>query len=308
MAATHLDLNSYRTTIALDQPFRPSAQPVGPQQQEEAARTALAGLLRERATDDLGMTPDSAASLTGEQTRRALRAVLNVRGPGPRPEGVDEALDALLGGERETRDIADAAGLATIAETYPSTGYAAAGSTVLWQGDIITLSADAVVNAANSQMLGCFLPLHACIDNALHSAAGPRLRDDCATIMALQGRAERTGDAKITRGYQLPARNVLHTVGPVVSGALTAGHERLLAQAYRSCLEVAAERGDVRSVAFCSISTGVFGFPKLPAARIALATVSDWMAAHPVRLDRVVFNVWSEADLAVYVQALTEER
>jgi O-acetyl-ADP-ribose deacetylase (regulator of RNase III) len=308
MAASPLDLDDYRTAIALNQPFVPSARPAGPRQQDEAARTALTALLRERAIDDLGLTPDSAAHLTARQTRRALRVALNLRAPGPRPEGVDEALDALLGGERETRGIVDAAALATIAETHPSTGYAAADSTVLWQGDMTTLAADAVVNAANSRLLGCFRPLHSCIDNALHSAAGPRLRDDCATIMALQRGAERTGAAKITRGYQLPARMVLHTVGPVVDGALTTEHERLLAQAYRSCLDVAADTGDVRSVAFCSLSTGVFGFPKLPAARIALATVADWMASHPGRLDRVVFDVWDRSDLAVYEQALTGER
>ncbi|MFF5537215.1 macro domain-containing protein [Streptomyces cinerochromogenes] len=170
-----------------------------------------------------------------------------------------------------------------------------------------TLAADAVVNAANHALLGCFKPLHACIDNAIHTAAGPRLREDCHTIMSLQGGPEPTGSAKITRGYHLPARYVVHTVGPVVEGPLRPAHAQLLAASYRACLDLAAATGTIRTLAFCAISTGVFGYPKAPAARLALRTVADWLADHPGRLDRVVLTAFTDDDHATYRQALTEE-
>lgn len=148
---------------------------------------------------------------------------------------------------------------------------------VLWQGDITQLNADAIVNAANKYMLGCFQPLHACIDNAIHSAAGPQLREDCETIMSNQKESEMTGGAKITRGYNLPAKFDLHTVGPIVPKGteLTEKQKAELASCYQACLEVANEIGGIKTIAFCAISTGVFGFPKPDAANIAIKTVND---------------------------------
>ena len=175
----------------------------------------------------------------------------------------------------------------------------------LWHGDITRLRVDAIVNAANAQLLGCFQPFHACIDNAIHWAAGPRLREDCGRIMATQGHVEATGLAKITRGYNLPARFVVHTVGPIVHGHLTEGHRRELARCYRTCLDEAAEVGGIHTLAFCAISTGVFGFPKRPAAAVAIDAVSTWMEARPRMLSRVVFVVFSDEDRAAYTAALT---
>ncbi|MBR4906430.1 MAG: protein-ADP-ribose hydrolase [Clostridia bacterium] len=169
----------------------------------------------------------------------------------------------------------------------------------LWQGDITALAVDAIVNAANSALLGCFSPNHACIDNAIHTFAGVELRLACDEIIRTQGHEEPTGTAKITPGFNLPAKYVLHTVGPIVSGRLNEQHCELLASCYESCLELAAKHG-LESVAFCCISTGVFGFPQREAAEIAVDTVTAFQKEHPID---VIFNVFKEADLRIY-QAL----
>ncbi|MGX1563909.1 protein-ADP-ribose hydrolase [Streptomyces sp. NPDC055506] len=306
MHAAPLPLDAYRGAIALDEPFRPTGAPAA--RPAHLVRAALSALDKDPATTAADLGAGDADRLDDVAARRLLRAVLTVRRPGPLPADASELLDALLSSERAARTVTDPKRLPCIAEEFPdtATAYPAAERMVLWQGDITALGADAIVNAANSAMLGCFVPQHPCIDNAIHSAAGPRLRDDCHTIMTRQGHPEATGTAKITRGYHLPARYVLHTVGPIVDGVLRPTHERLLAASYRACLDLAADVADIRTVAFCSISTGVFGYPKRPAARIALDTVADWLDAHPGRLDRVIFNVYAPDDRAAYLDALTE--
>ena len=171
----------------------------------------------------------------------------------------------------------------------------------LWQGDITTLAADAIVNAANSQMLGCFVPCHGCIDNAIHTYAGVQLRTECASIMAGQ-EAEPTGSAKITKAYNLPCRYVLHTVGPIIYGSVTETDRKLLADCYRSCLELASAYG-LRSVAFCCISTGEFHFPNRLAAEIAIKTVGEWQKENPGQME-VIFNVFKDNDYKIYQQLL----
>ena len=156
------------------------------------------------------------------------------------------------------------------------------------------------MNAANSALLGCFIPCHGCIDNAIHSSAGLQLRDECAALMRAQGHEEPNGRAKLTRGYNLPAKHVIHTVGPIVRGPSPTARDRAdLAACYRSCLGLAAERG-LRSVAFCCISTGEFRFPQREAARIAVSTVHDVLGAGPSPVERVVFNVFKVDNLAIY--------
>ena len=172
------------------------------------------------------------------------------------------------------------------------------GDLYLWQGDITTLACDAIVNAANSGMLGCFRALHTCIDNCVHTFSGIQLRLKCAEIMDAQGHEEPTGQAKITPAYNLPSKYVIHTVGPIVEGPLTQEHRELLASSYRSCLEIAAENG-CESIAFCCISTGVFGFPKREAAQIAVQTVKDWKSEKNSPI-KVIFNVFGNEDLAIY--------
>lgn len=168
----------------------------------------------------------------------------------------------------------------------------------LWQGDITTLKCDAIVNAANSQMLGCFVPCHGCIDNAIHTYAGVQLRLACAELMRTQNHEEPTGRAKITPAYNLPCQYVLHTVGPIIRGRLTKREEELLASCYCSCLELAGKNG-VRSIAFCCISTGEFRFPNERAAEIAVETVKAYRQETQSGIE-VIFNVFKQMDYEIY--------
>ena len=228
--------------------------------------------------------------------------------------------DALLTEEREARGVVDGAALPTVAEERCTTMARGAASGagmdtadenfVLWQGDITRLAVDAIVNAANSALLGCFVPLHRCIDNAIHSAAGLALRAACDEIMREQGHPEPAGRAKITPGFNLPARHVLHTVGPIIAPAGSHVHEpgvfagvtreaqQCLASCYRACLDLAAERG-LASVAFCCISTGEFHYPPQEAAETAVATCRAWLHEHDAPMC-IVFNVFKDEDLAIY--------
>ena len=226
--------------------------------------------------------------------RGLLRALMNVRPPRPLSEEFLHLQDELLSAEREEHGVVDAMTLLAV----PSDP-----RIVLWQGDITRLAADAIVNAANSALLGCFIPCHRCIDNAIHSAAGLQLRAECAAIMERQGHPEETGRAKLTAGYNLPARHVLHTVGPIVAGALTDEDRVLLASCYRSCLSLAVAHG-LRSVAFCCISTGEFHFPNAAAAEIAVREVRAFLREND-SIERVVFNVFKDEDRAIYERLLT---
>ncbi len=175
----------------------------------------------------------------------------------------------------------------------------------IWQGDITRLKVDAIVNAANSQMLGCFHPLHKCIDNAIHSAAGVQLRDECHQLMFQQGHEEPTGRAKITKAYNLPCKYVIHTVGPIIpNGIPTAFQKEQLASCYRNIM-ACADENKLEGVAFCCISTGEFRFPNELAAEIAVRTVKDYLTAHPnTNLKHVVFNVFKDIDKEIYQRLL----
>ena len=170
----------------------------------------------------------------------------------------------------------------------------------LWKGDITTLQCGAIVNAANSGMTGCYRPCHNCIDNCIHTFAGVRLRLKCAEIMKAQGHEEPTGTAKITPAYNLPCDYVIHTVGPIVQSKLTKKHCELLKSCYQSCLELAILNG-IKSIAFCCISTGVFGFPQDKAAEIAVQTVREFLKTHDIE---VIFNVFTEKDFDIYKRLL----
>lgn len=226
-----------------------------------------------------------------EERFRLFRALCNVREPRPVSEEFLTLQDAYLQELLRERGTAEL----TEAEAYTP-------QLSLWQGDITRLKADAIVNAANSGMLGCFRPNHSCIDNCIHTYAGVQLRLKCAELM--QGGEEPTGLARITPGYNLPCRYVLHTVGPIVSDRVTPVHEQLLASCYRSCLEL-AERNGAESIAFCCISTGVFRFPNRRAAEIAVETVKQVLAESGSGM-KVVFNVFKETDLAIYRELLVE--
>jgi O-acetyl-ADP-ribose deacetylase (regulator of RNase III) len=299
-----LDLDDYRGLVALDEPFL--APP--PARAEEVPH-----LVEHLLAELQAATPRGAFALRRGlseelRPRDLLKALLTVRQPEPfLPSAFHTSMDRLLQFERQARGSTEALELPTVADVFPHTRFTSAALWSLWQGDISTLRVDAIVNAANAALLGCFEPFHACIDNVIHSAAGPRLREDCQRIMSLQGSSEATGAAKITRGYNLPAAYVLHTVGPIYrqhDPEPPAPAREALASSYHACLEMAGRIPAIRTVAFCCISTGVFGFPQQPAARVALHTVDRWMTAHPGALDRVIFNVFRSDDLAIYQSLL----
>ena len=225
------------------------------------------------------------------EKRKLLRSLMNVRPPVPASAEFLEIQDAYLTERLAKRGITR---LEDLKPVQPGL--------YLWQGDITTLAADAIVNAANSQMLGCFVPCHGCIDNAIHTYAGVQLRLECAGIMERQGHEEETGHAKITKAYNLPCRFILHTVGPIIYGSVSEADRKLLADCYRSCLDLAAEHG-LRSVAFCCISTGEFHFPNELAAQIAIQTVTDWQRQNPNQME-VIFNVFKDSDREIYERLL----
>ena len=220
-----------------------------------------------------------------------LRSLMNVRMPAPVSDEYVEIEGEYLKEETAAKGITRLANLTPVEKGI-----------YLWQGDITTLECDAIVNAANSQMLGCFQPLHNCIDNCIHTYAGLRLRNKCAEIMESQGHEEPTGEAKITPAYALPCKQVIHTVGPIVNGHLTAKHEELLASCYKSCLALADKNG-LGSIAFCCISTGVFGFPRDRAAEIAIRTVREYKANIHSKIE-VIFNVFKDEDHDIYRELL----
>ncbi len=216
-----------------------------------------------------------------------LRALMNVRHPAQIATEFLEIQDTYLQKATQEKGIVDLADLKPIQKGI-----------YLWRGDITRLRCGAIVNAANSGMTGCYVPNHRCVDNCIHTYAGVQLRLACAQMMYLQGHEEETGKAKITPAFNLPCDYVLHTVGPIISGRLTNKDCDLLASCYRSCLELAEEKG-VKSIAFCCISTGEFHFPNDKAAQIAVQTVKDYMAQINSNIE-VIFNVFKEIDERLY--------
>lgn len=220
---------------------------------------------------------------------RLYRSLVNIRLPSVISEEYLAAEDEYLRQKTAEKGVTDIADLSPVEDNI-----------YLWRGDITTLKCGAIVNAANSGMTGCYQPCHNCIDNCIHTFAGIRLRLNCSEIMKKQGYPEPTGQAKITPAYNLPCEYVIHTVGPIVQGNLTAEHCRLLESCYRSCLEIAVQNG-INSIAFCCISTGVFGFPKQEAAEIAVYTVRDFLKSNGIK---VIFNVFGSEDYDIYRKIL----
>ena len=232
--------------------------------------------------------------------RRLMRSLMNVRPAREASEHFMQAQDGEL--QKQLREK----GTVELDQVQVS---ATDTRLKLWQGDITRLKADAIVNAANSQMLGCFFPLHGCIDNAIHSAAGIQLRLECNKLMKEQGYQEPVGSAKITKGYNLPSKFIIHTVGPIIgSGGVTVREENQLADCYHSCLSLAWER-NLKSIAFCCISTGEYRFPNQPAAEIAVRTVREFFDLNPAPgIESLVFNVFREVDYSIYHEILHCDR
>lgn len=222
-----------------------------------------------------------------EEQKQLLRALMNVRLPKKISPDFLAVQDEYLKSENAAKGIVDVKDIPEVRKGIS-----------IWQGDITALKCDAIVNAANSGMTGCYVPNHRCIDNCIHSYAGIQLRLECAQIMEKQGHGEPTGRAKITKGYNLPCKYVIHTVGPIIYDRVRKEEEELLADCYRSCLKLAEENG-LESIAFCCISTGEFHFPNRRAAEIAVQTVEAFMqSANSVK--KVIFNVFKDIDKRIY--------
>ena len=238
-----------------------------------------------------------------EGKKRILRSLMNIRMPRRMDARVTEVQDEYLKERIRENGIVTLSEILTLADQGST--HAFADKLSIWQGDITRLAVDAIVNAANSQMLGCFVPMHTCIDNCIHTFAGIQLRAECNRQMN-QLRAKYGPDYEqptavpmLTDGYNLPAKKVIHIVGPIVEGRLTKALEQDLADCYKNTLDMCLENG-LKSVAFCCISTGVFHFPNKRAAQIAVKTVTDWLLEHPTAMERVIFNVFKDEDKAYY--------
>ena len=254
--------------------------------QSEKRQFLIRSLLKERPEyRDMGIPADT------NSQRQLLRGLMNIRAPRRTDTAFLKMQDAYLQGETAAKGITDVADLTPMQPGL-----------YLWQGDITTLRCDAIVNAANSGMTGCYIPNHRCIDNAIHTFAGVELRLACAELMEQQGYPEPTGQAKITPAFNLPCRYVLHTVGPIIGGRVTKKGKEQLASCYRSCLELTAEN-KLESVAFCCISTGEFHFPNDLAAAIAVETVKEFLKKQ-TSVKKVIFNVFKDLDKAIYEKLL----
>ena len=254
--------------------------------QSERRIFLIKSLLQERTEyRDISISADT------EEQKQLLRALMNVRAPKPIGTEFLRIQDEYLQYEIAAKGITDIAELTPVQQGI-----------YLWQGDITTLKCDAVVNAANSGMTGCYIPNHRCIDNAIHTFAGIQLRLVCDNLMEQQGYPEPAGSAKITPAFNLPSRYVLHTVGPVISGKVKKHERELLASCYRSCLELAAEN-KLESVAFCCISTGEFHFPNELAAEIAVQSVKEFFRLQ-TGVKKVIFNVFKDLDKNIYQKLL----
>jgi len=233
-----------------------------------------------------------------EGKRRILRSLMNIRMPKSLSDEVQEVQDEYLSGRAEEKGIVQLSDIPVIRDGLS-----------IWQGDITRLAIDAIVNAANSQMLGCFVPMHTCIDNCIHTFAGVQLRAECNRQMnqlriRYGGNYEQpTAVPMLTDAYNLPAKKVIHIVGPIVQDRLTTALEKDLADCYRNTLNMCLGNG-LKSVAFCCISTGVFHFPNRKAAEIAVSTVKNWISAHPQTMERVIFNVFKDEDREYYEEFL----
>lgn len=223
-----------------------------------------------------------------------FRALRNITMPYALSEEFYRLQDKILREETQKKNIIFAENLSPMK-----------GKICLWKGDITAIRADGIVNACNSELLGCFQPLHSCVDNAIHSFAGLQVRRDLMKIMDLQGHPEENGGCKITKGYNLPAKYILHTVGPQVKGKVTEKNEADLKACYLSCLQT-AEEFKLKTLVFCSISTGIYGYPIAQASRLAVSTVAQYFEEKDSQIEKIIFNTFSEGDYAIYAKVIQE--
>ena len=277
-----LTLNDYKNIIDLKREPKPAE--ILPEEEKSKICDEMLGVLLEERNEI------AAFSYPYKVKRDLIWGYLNQRLPNPVPPRFLEIQDRLFGSETLENGVVDVS-----AFEYKN-------NVALWQGDITRLNADAVVNAANNSLLGCFIPHHKCIDNVIHSRAGVQVRLDCSKIMGAQGEPEPAGCAKITRAYNLPSAYIIHTVGPMVAMRVTDEDRRVLRNCYIFALNLAREMG-LRTVAFCCISTGIFGFPNDEAAAIAVGAVKNWLMETGSGI-RVIFDVFLDKDRAIYEDVL----
>lgn len=248
----------------------------------------MIGYLIDERNEDIAVPHDY------DSKRALLRSLMNIRPPLKISDEFLKVQDEFLTAETLNKHLT---GIEDIEDVD--------GRIMLWQGDITTLKVDAIVNAANSKLLGCFIPQHNCIDNVIHSAAGLQLRDECNRIMERQGFDESVGKAKITGAYNLPSKHVIHTVGPAIPQGLKLSKKDKddLASCYKSCLDIAGEY-KLESIAFCGISTGVFNFPQDLACEIAVKTVRDYLKDNETTLKHVIFDVFSDEGYLLYKELI----
>ncbi len=277
-----LTLREYKDIIDLD--YKPRKREILSESEKSAICDEMLGTLLEERNEI------AAFSYPYKIKRDLIWGYLNERLPNPVSEHFLEIQDRLFGSETEENGVVDA------------DGFEYQDNIALWQGDITRLKADAVVNAANNSLLGCFIPHHKCIDNVIHSRAGVQVRLDCSKIMGAQGEPEPAGCAKITLAYNLPSKYIIHTVGPMVGLRVTENDRRILRNCYLSCLNLAKEM-NLKSIAFCCISTGIFSFPNDEAAAVAVGAVKNWLLETKYDM-RVVFDVFLDKDLEIYKDVL----
>ena len=295
-----LPLSAYRDAIHLDEPLPDTDN--DPRSFDELINVALNGL-EGRALDE--PRPERSV-FTMSGLFNTLRVELMKRTPSELPEEVSNAIRSLLVRHSAHLGRTTGANLMRINEMWPQSDYGSARNVAVWRGDVRELVVDAVVNAALPDLQGCRNSLHPCIDNYIQGQAGPWLRNDCAIIHELQGSDEEIGGAKLTRGYCLPAKYVLHTVSPrIQNGVITDADREALASCYTSCLDLALEKGDIHTVSFCALSTGENGFPFEEASSIALTTVNRWLVKHGTGVIRlIVFNIFEDEDAERYSNLL----
>jgi O-acetyl-ADP-ribose deacetylase (regulator of RNase III) len=303
-----LSLEEYSDLIHLNKPYSPPK--IAPEAEKERMSIVddLVTYLNSESSIEIKTEGEFDSSLYNVK-RQKLYSLLTVRKPSPLPSWFYLKLGGFLQRELKEKQITDANNIPRINQSTSKISYKNLDCCALWLGDITSIKCDAIVNAANKWLLGCFRPFHPCIDNAIHSAAGPKLREDCEVIIKRQGCFEGTGWAKITKAYNLPSKYVLHTVGPIFdenSRKCSPSQEEELSNCYISCLNL-AHRMSIRSIAFCSISTGIFGFPIISATQIALQTVEKWIEKNSDAFDLIVFNVFSKEDYNTYESVLKGE-
>ena len=299
LSGPSLPLSSYSSLIKLTEQYLPaSLEKLSNDELSDILDYLLNILTKEERLYDADRIPHNYSD-----KRNLLKALLNIRPPSEPGKDFLEKIDILLQDELCKKSVIEPHNISAVLNEYKDTDFSQADKLFLWKGDITCLKADAIVNAANDQMLGCFEPLHNCIDNVIHSAAGPLLREDCKAFMDIQKKREKTGDAKITRAYNLPSKYVLHTVGPIIKEtAVSDLQQDQLASCYYKCLALAKQIEDIHSIAFPCISTGVFNFPGALAAEIAVNTVNRWLEDNTHNFSHIIFNVFLEEDLLNYAR------